>query len=114
MDRLRTGRARADLSSPPLADAFSIRSRSEEFVHVEKGRMSRSRKMSSPDDGCDAAGIGARSAPAWQLVLNILWESGFRVGGLMGISWHDPRHIHREMRSGLRDEQTARFSTSSG
>ena len=38
--------------------------------------------------------VGQESAESWLLALNILWESGFRVGDLMDFSWDNPRHIH--------------------
>ena len=38
--------------------------------------------------------VGQESAESWLLALNILWESGFRVGDLMDFSWNNPRHIH--------------------
>jgi len=38
--------------------------------------------------------VGQESAESWLLALNVLWESGFRVGDLMDFSWDNPRHIH--------------------
>ena len=38
--------------------------------------------------------VGQESAESWLLALNVLWESGFRIGDLMDFSWDNPRHIH--------------------
>lgn len=38
--------------------------------------------------------VGSNSADSWHFALDVLWESGFRVGDLMDFSWDNPRHIH--------------------
>lgn len=38
--------------------------------------------------------VGERSADSWQYVLNVIWESAFRVGDVMNFSWDDDRRIH--------------------
>lgn len=38
--------------------------------------------------------VGDSSVESWQFALNVLWESGFRVGDLMDFHWNDDRHIH--------------------
>lgn len=38
--------------------------------------------------------VGSSSAPSWQFALNVLWESGFRIGDLMDFHWIDDRHIN--------------------
>jgi hypothetical protein len=38
--------------------------------------------------------VGTDSADSWLFALDVLWESGFRVGDLMDFSWDNPRHIH--------------------
>ena len=41
-----------------------------------------------------ASVVGQDSAESWRFALDVLWESGFRIGDLMDFSWNDPRHIH--------------------
>ncbi len=41
-----------------------------------------------------AAVVGQSSEESWVFALNVLWESGFRVGDLMDFSWDNARHIH--------------------
>jgi integrase len=38
--------------------------------------------------------VGKRGAASWRYVLEILWETAFRVGDVMNFSWDDPRRIH--------------------
>ena len=38
--------------------------------------------------------VGERSSSSWKYVLQILWESAFRVGDVMNFSWDDERRIH--------------------
>lgn len=38
--------------------------------------------------------VGKRVEASWRYVLEILWESAFRVGDVMNFSWDDPRRIH--------------------
>jgi len=38
--------------------------------------------------------VGKRSGASWKHVLQILWESAFRVGDVMNFSWDDERRIH--------------------
>ena len=38
--------------------------------------------------------VGTDSADSCLFALDVLWESGFRVGDLMDFSWDNPRHIH--------------------
>jgi len=38
--------------------------------------------------------VGDRSAASWKYVLQILWESAFRVADVMQFSWNDERRIH--------------------
>lgn len=38
--------------------------------------------------------VGERSADSWVYVLNVLWESAFRIGDIMNFSWDDDRRIH--------------------
>jgi integrase len=38
--------------------------------------------------------VGERSSESWKYVLQILWESAFRVGDVMNFSWDDERKIH--------------------
>jgi len=38
--------------------------------------------------------VGERSAASWKYVLDILWESAFRVADVMTFSWDDERRIH--------------------
>ena len=38
--------------------------------------------------------VGKDSAASWIFAMQVLWESGFRVGDLMDFSWDNPRHIH--------------------
>ncbi|QDT41774.1 Tyrosine recombinase XerC [Gimesia alba] len=38
--------------------------------------------------------VGEKPAESWQFVLQILWESAFRIGDVMNFSWDDERKIH--------------------
>ena len=38
--------------------------------------------------------VGKRSAASWEYVLQILWESAFRIGDVMNFSWDDERRIY--------------------
>ncbi len=38
--------------------------------------------------------VGVNAAESWTRTLEVLWESGFRVGDVMDFSWDDDRHIH--------------------
>lgn len=38
--------------------------------------------------------VGESSKASWELVLRVLWGTGFRVGDLMSFSWDDSRQIH--------------------
>lgn len=38
--------------------------------------------------------VGERATPSWELILHVLWESGFRIGDCLDFSWDDERHIH--------------------
>jgi integrase len=38
--------------------------------------------------------VGTNAAESWMRTLDVLWESGFRVGDVMDFSWDDDRHIH--------------------
>lgn len=38
--------------------------------------------------------VGKKQAASWKFVLQILWESAFRVGDVMDFSWDDERRIH--------------------
>lgn len=38
--------------------------------------------------------VGDGPAASWQLVLNVLWESGFRIADVMDFSWDDTTRIH--------------------
>ncbi len=38
--------------------------------------------------------VGERPSASWRFVLNILWESAFRVGDLMNFSWDDQTKTH--------------------
>jgi integrase len=38
--------------------------------------------------------VGKRGAASWRYVLEILWETAFRVGDVMNFSWDDSRRIH--------------------
>ena len=38
--------------------------------------------------------VGERQAASWRFVLQILWESAFRVGDVMDFSWDDERRLH--------------------
>lgn len=38
--------------------------------------------------------VGNGPAASWQLVLNVLWESGFRIADVMDFSWDDTTRIH--------------------
>ena len=38
--------------------------------------------------------VGQSSAESWQFALQVLWESGFRIGDLMDFHWTDENHIH--------------------
>ena len=38
--------------------------------------------------------VGKRPSASWQHVLQILWESAFRIGDVMNFSWDDDRKIH--------------------
>lgn len=38
--------------------------------------------------------VGKSSADSWQFALQVLWESGFRIGDLMDFHWTDENHIH--------------------
>ncbi|QDT26380.1 site-specific tyrosine recombinase XerC [Gimesia panareensis] len=38
--------------------------------------------------------VGKNSAESWRYVLQIIWESAFRIGDVMNFSWDDERKIH--------------------
>ena len=38
--------------------------------------------------------VGRNASESWQTVLQVLWESAFRVGDVMDFSWDNQRHIH--------------------
>jgi integrase len=38
--------------------------------------------------------VGEGAAASWQFALQVLWESGFRVGELMDFSWDDRSRVH--------------------
>lgn len=38
--------------------------------------------------------VGDRSSASWKQVLDVLWESGFRISDVMNFSWDDDRKVH--------------------
>jgi integrase len=38
--------------------------------------------------------VGENSSESWNFVLQIIWESAFRIGDVMNFSWDDERKIH--------------------
>ena len=64
-----------------------------EAEEVMKGRPITEVEFQRMKDTVSAV-VGSDSADSWLFALDVLWESGFRVGDLMDFSWDNPRHIH--------------------
>lgn len=64
-----------------------------EVGEVMKGRPITTEEFGRMVDAVPGV-VGNRSAKSWQRVLNVLWESAFRVADVMDFSWDDQRRIH--------------------
>lgn len=60
---------------------------------VMKGRPITPRELQCMLDATPDV-VGKRASESWKHLLQILWESAFRVGDVMNFSWDDERRIH--------------------